>query len=48
MYSTKGEELNLLFQEQNLELHRAANLSQNQKDVELIVQRHMVKVNDWL
>jgi len=41
MLATKQSEINFLFDEQMKELQRAATLNQSQKDVELIVQRHL-------
>ena len=48
MIETKQSELNFLFEEQNKELQRAAQLDQSQKDVELIVQRHLQNVKDLM
>ena len=48
MIETKQNELNFLFEEQNKELQRAAMLNQSQKDVEIIVQRHLQDVSDLM
>ena len=47
-YQNKKEELNYLYESQTKELQRAATLDQSQKDVELIVQRHMLDIDDWM
>lgn len=47
-YQNKREELNYLYESQTKELQRAATLDQGQKDVELIVQRHMLDIDDWM
>lgn len=47
-YQNKREELNYLYESQTKELQRAATLDQSQKDVELIVQRHMLDIDDWM
>ena len=48
LVETKQNELNLIFEEQNKELQRAATLNQSQKDVEIIVQRHLQNVSDLM
>ena len=47
-YTNKKEELNYLYESQAKELQRAATLDQSQRDVEMIVQRHMMDVEDWM
>ena len=47
-YHNKREELNYLYESQTKELQRAATLDQSQKDVEMIVQRHMLDIDDWM
>ena len=47
-YQNKREELNYLYESQTKELQRAATLDQSQKDVELIVSRHMRDIDDWM
>jgi hypothetical protein len=47
-YQNKREELNYLYESQTKELQRAATLDQSSKDVELIVERHMLDIDDWL
>lgn len=44
----KRDELNYLYESQTKELQRAATLDQSSKDVELIVQRHMLDIDDWM
>ena len=48
MVETRQTELDFLFEEQNKELQRAAQLDQSQKDVELIVQKHLQNVKDLM
>ena len=47
-YQNKREELNYLYESQTKELQRAATLDQSQKDVEMIVSRHMQDIDDWM
>lgn len=47
-YELKTEELNYLYEEQTKELQRSATVGQSQKEVEMIVQRHLQDVKDWL
>ena len=48
MVETRQTELDFLFEEQNKELQRAAQLDQSQRDVELIVQGHLRNVKDLM
>ena len=48
MIETKRAERDFLFEEQNKELQRAVQLDQSQKDVELIVHRHLQDVKDLM
>ena len=48
LLETKQNELDLIFEEQNREMQRAATLNQSTKDVEIIAQRHLQNVQDLM